>query len=344
MKILVIQQKMIGDVLTTSILFEALRKKFPGAQLHYLLEDHTLAVVENNPNIDQIVIFDRRQHNSLLKLAGRIRKEKYKIVIDVYAKLGSALITGFSRAEKRISYQKWYTSPAYTRTFHRKNKPETPAGLAIENRMLLLKEISEDFPKELRPKIFLREQEKKASLEVLKNAGIAVKKHIIMVSALGSSPDKTYPSQYMAQVLDLIVARKDAQLLFNYIPKQREQALEIYRHCAPETRDRIFFDVFAKDLREFLAITYHCDALIGNEGGAINMAKALEIPTFAIFSPQISKQAWSSHESNFHRAVHLKDFHPSLFKKTRKSKRHELYYRFTPDLFFKDINLFLEEI
>ena len=41
MKILVIQQKMIGDVLTTSLLFELLREKNPEAELHYLINSTT---------------------------------------------------------------------------------------------------------------------------------------------------------------------------------------------------------------------------------------------------------------------------------------------------------------
>lgn len=37
---------MIGDVLTTSILFEALKKEFPKAQLHYLVMKHTTPVIK----------------------------------------------------------------------------------------------------------------------------------------------------------------------------------------------------------------------------------------------------------------------------------------------------------
>ena len=42
MKILVIQQKMIGDVLTSSILFESLRIKYPNSKLDYLVNSNTL--------------------------------------------------------------------------------------------------------------------------------------------------------------------------------------------------------------------------------------------------------------------------------------------------------------
>ena len=53
MKILVIQQKMIGDVLTSSILFEAIKLKHPEAETHYIINSHTYAVVKNNPYIDK---------------------------------------------------------------------------------------------------------------------------------------------------------------------------------------------------------------------------------------------------------------------------------------------------
>ena len=56
MKVLVIQQKMIGDVLTSSILFEAIKIEHPSAELHYLINSHTVPVVENNPFVDKLVL------------------------------------------------------------------------------------------------------------------------------------------------------------------------------------------------------------------------------------------------------------------------------------------------
>ena len=55
MKVLIIQQKMIGDVLTTSILFEAIKNKYPDSDLHYVINSHTFPVVENNPFIDRFI-------------------------------------------------------------------------------------------------------------------------------------------------------------------------------------------------------------------------------------------------------------------------------------------------
>lgn len=350
MKVLVIQQKMIGDVLASSILFEALRQKYPAARLHYLIHKHTAAVVENNPFIDELMLFDPKEDerpSNFFKFLKTVKKQHYDVVIDVYAKINTAIITAFSRAEIRSSYHKWYTKKAYTHTFRNKIHLETNAGFAIENRMQLLKAVSPDFPVEIKPKIYLTSVEKERAKQRLLADNISLEKPLIMCGILGSSKAKTYPLPYMAQILDFIVEKTGAQLLFNYIPTQVEEAGRLFDLCKAETQRQIFFDIFGTSLRDFMAITSHCNALIGNEGGAVNMAKALEIPAFAIFSPQIKKQNWSIYENGTTNvSVHLSDFKPQelegLSVTEISKKAPELYKLLTPNLIFVKLESFLE--
>lgn len=352
MKILVIQQKMIGDVLTSSIILEALRKKYPQAELHYLIYKHTLPVVENNPYVDRFLLFDPDKDQRIRGFVGflkKIRYNEYDVVIDVYSKINTALFNAFSGAETKISYHKWYTKGAYTQTFKPKDALETNAGYAIENRMHLLNGLAKDFPSEIKPKIYLTEEEKNNARERLEAEGISFEKPLIMCGILGSSASKTYPLPYMAQVLDFIVEKTDAQLLFNYIPKQETEAKKLLGHCKPKTRKHVFFHIFGKSLREFMALTSFCDALIGNEGGAVNMAKALDVPTFSIFSPQIKKENWSIYEDGRKNvSVHLRDYHPTEFKDLEKkeiSKKSAAFYELLkPNLIFAKLETFLKKI
>ena|SRR5690606_9197331 len=334
---------MIGDVLTSSILFEALRKKFPDAELHYLIQPHTVAVVENNPFIDRLVLFDPEKYSGfggLIKFAHEVRGQGYDIVIDVYAKINSAIITAISGAGIRISYKKWYTSSAYTKTFGLNKDPITKAGVAIENRMLLLQGIDNSFALEMKPKIFLTNEEKFQARQKLLDAAIDLGKPLFMIAILGSSPEKSYPGDYLAEVLDFLVENSDAQLIFNYNPKQEQEAKEIVGNCKPETRNNSRLNIFGNSLREFLALTSHCDALIGNEGGAVNMAKALNIPTFSIFSPLVEKKVWAVYQDELNVAVHIDDFPVKKEEKAGKTG----YDRFSPDLFYLQLNLFLEKV
>lgn len=340
MKILVIQQKMIGDVLTSSILFEALRTEYPKAQLHYLVFSHTLPVLENNPFIDKVISYNKIKKSTFENLLffKKIRGERYDIVIDAYANLGSAVLSRYSGAKFRVSFDKWYTNLLNTHSFSRSIVPKTNAGQAIEKRLRLLTPIMNKVPADVKPKIFLTPNELKLAKEKLITAGIVENKMLLMISVLGSSASKTYTLEYLAEILDLLVSTKGAQLLFNYIPNQKEDALKVYSLCNTQTQNSIFLNVCGKDLRGFLALTSHCDALIGNEGGAVNMAKALNIPTFSIYSPGLPKENWNMYENGTTNvSVHLKDYHPELFEgqsnKSIRKNSQELYRKFKPSYF-----------
>lgn len=340
---------MIGDVLTSSILFEALKKEYPNAALHYLINANTFSVVEHHPYIDHLVVFPKeaeKNTKALFGFAKALQKEKFDIVIDVYGKLSSNIITYFSKAKLKVSYHKWYSKWIYNHTITRTKTAQTPAGLAIEHRLQLLSPIVKTVPEILKPKIYLTPSEIAQSKSFLTANELQLDKTLCMISVLGSGPLKTYPLEYMAEVIDTIVDHTKAQILFNYIPSQTELAQRIYDSCKPTTQQHIYFNVYGKSLREFLAILYHCHAIIGNEGGAINMAKALDIKTFTIFSPWIDKTTWSIFEDNQNNvSVHLKDYLPELYQskpeKDMKKDSLSLYQLFTPNYFKNNLIQFL---
>ncbi|MCA0132098.1 glycosyltransferase family 9 protein [Winogradskyella alexanderae] len=353
MKILIIQQKMIGDVLTSSILFEAIKSKYPDAELHYVINTHTYQVVENNPFIDKFHFFTKEHENSLkatLAFGKFLQMENYDAVIDVYSKTSSNIVSFRTKAKKRISKYKWYTSFLYTHTVKEGKEPKTSAGLAIENRLSLLEPLNIK-SEVIKPKIYLTASELQKGETILLDNGLDLTKPLYMIAVLGSGINKTYPLKYMAHVLDTIITEQpNAQLIFNYIPTQYSHAKEVYEYCKPVTKNQIFLDLFGKSLREFLTLTIHCTALIGNEGGATNMAKALDIPTFTIFSPWIDKKAWNMFEDGIrHKSVHLQDYESKRYNKIAhykdlKNDFKNLYENFRPEYFKEDLTEFLDQL
>ena len=320
MKILVIQQKRIGDVLTSTILCNNLKQFYPDAIIDYMCYPNCLDVVLENPNIDNVIILSnevRKSYSKLFQFIFSIRANRYDAVIDAYCKLETNLITLFSGAKYKISYDKGYSNLFYNHTVKRfKNGTKSELGLAIDNRLLLLNPLISEKITNFRPKIFLTPNEIQEAQNLLAEQKIKLgEKPIIMFGILGSEWYKTYPLEKMAQIIDFVVDKLDAEILFNYIPNQVEDAQKLFNFCTEKTRQNIHFNLYAKGLRPFLGLLSQCNILIGNEGGAVNMAKALSIPTFSLFSPSVDKETWQIFENDKENvSIHLKDLKPEIYQ------------------------------
>lgn len=340
-KILVIQQKMIGDVLASTIICNNLKKIYPQSHIDYLIYPFTKPVTDNNPNIDNLILFDpkfRDNKREFYHFLMKLQKTKYDVVIDAYGILESNIIVWFTTAKMKIGFYKPYSSYIYTHTVKDLKNPISNAGLALDNRMQLLKVLNPVDNLDNKPKIFLTQEEKERGIETIKSLYGTGFSRLYMISVLGSGEIKTYPAAYMAKLLNTITeANPGCLMVFNYIPQQQQEAEELYNLCSENTKQHIKLSLVPGGIREFLGVLYHCNALIGNEGGAVNMAKALNVPTFSIFSPWIKKEAWNSFEDGVTNvAIHLKDFKPQLYGnksvKKMKPKSLELYREFTPEL------------
>jgi heptosyltransferase-2 len=348
MKVLIIQQKMIGDVLASTVICEAIKKQHPDWQVHYMIQPNTMPVVENNPYIDKVVFFEKKKKEGILKLIQfgiSLKKEEYNAVIDAYGKWESIIPAYFSGAKIRIGYKKWYTKILFTQTVIPQQNIE---GSAIAHRLQLAEALLKKPTSSLFPKIYLTDSETKLALKNIQKQLDTIRP-IFMISVLGSDINKSLPTIQMALTLDHIANESNAQLVFNFMPHQENEAKAIYDACKPETKNKIVFDFYTKGLRTFLAVLSHCDAMIGNEGGAVNMAKALNIPTFTIFSPWINKSSWNMlTDDKDHVAVHLNDYHPEIYNgqhsKHFKKQALELYKKLTPDLYRASLVNFIKRI
>ena len=90
--------------------------------------------------------------------------------------------------------------------------------------------------------------------------------------------------------------------------------------------------------------------MVANEGGTVHIAKALDKPTFTIFSPYVLKEHWSSFEDGIkHTSVHLLEEKPDLYTAQSKQERRRiednpsiLYNQLTPELILPKLKLFLD--
>ncbi|MBX2827840.1 MAG: glycosyltransferase family 9 protein [Flavobacteriaceae bacterium] len=337
-KILVIQNKRIGDVLIASVLANNLKSHFENCHITYFVYDYTAGVIEQNPNIDRIILAkdaELKRIPILLNTIRQLRKEKYDIIIDPYAKFQSRLMCLLSGTPVRIGFKrkgKRLKLPFYTQAITFLDQSSLPCGKALQDRMNLLEKAFGMQKPDPMYGIFLTEEEKKyqriASLD----------RPVIMLGVLGSTPNKSLPYEYTAKLIDYLAKSHKATLLFNYAPHQKEEALRIYDMC--QFKEQINLDIYEDSIRGFVKLMNQCDLLISNEGGSVHIAKALDKPTFTIYSPYINKSHWNSFEDGKkHDSIHLfeddEDYFESLSREEKKeieANPEQLYRKLTPAL------------
>src|ERR1700723_1924980 len=94
-RILLIRLKGIGDVILSTPLFRALKKKFPSAQIDLVTRSFCEPVVRHNPYLNRVILYPEKSESLgvLIQFVKRLRGEKYDWVIDLAAEPRSAWLT-----------------------------------------------------------------------------------------------------------------------------------------------------------------------------------------------------------------------------------------------------------
>ncbi len=113
MKILILKFRNIGDVLLVTPLISNLKQNYPNSKIDIAVNKGTKSMIELNPNIDNIIAYDRGKFKSFSFVKKTIkeivfllsfRKNNYDIVINLTGGDRGTQITWLTRAPVRIGY------------------------------------------------------------------------------------------------------------------------------------------------------------------------------------------------------------------------------------------------
>lgn len=87
-KFLIIRFSSIGDIVLTSPVVRCLKTQFPEAEVHFLTKKRNADLLQANPYIDKIQLFDDSLSDTILGL----KAEKYDYIIDLHHNLRSLYV------------------------------------------------------------------------------------------------------------------------------------------------------------------------------------------------------------------------------------------------------------
>ncbi len=293
-KILIIQYEPWGDVLINTALFPSIRNKFPNAQIEYLVRKPFHLVLNHNPFLDDIIIFEKRKGLQYffdrIKLIAKIRKQKYDLIIDQIRGSGSAQIVFFSGAKYRLGLKRRRWNFVY-------NVKSTVVALRYSASMKfdLLKPLG---IKEEKYKLFYHIEEKSIAYidSWIKNKKLE-DESIIILSPGSPVPRKQWSLDNYSKLADLLIdAGYKVVLLWgpgeendvNIIKKKMQQTPIV----APPT-----------NFNQAAAMLAKSKILICNDGGINHLCASVGTPSLAIFGSTEPKK-WNPSNLGPHHYLH----------------------------------------
>lgn len=99
-KILVIRFSSLGDIILASPLIRLLRAAYPLARIDFLIKSEYTELMKFNPHLSGLLELRSSEREELRELKGRIRAERYDIIIDLHNSIRSGYLRWHSGAGK----------------------------------------------------------------------------------------------------------------------------------------------------------------------------------------------------------------------------------------------------
>lgn len=303
-KILVIRyKKSVGDTIIGSTLCESIKKYFPNEEVlvDFLVYENLLDLFKGHEYINQVLTLNRKDGiKGFWTLIKEIRKNKYDIVVDCRCIPQTVLLSIFSGASIRIGKHRRYRSWFYTTMV----KGFDVKMNQIEKYHLLLKPLGIDkVTKQYH--IVLGEEEKKKWKERMQAEGINFSKLVVSMVIATRQNFKQYPKKYIKLVIENLIKKYDAQIVFAYAPSEREELIQFYEELGKPAN--VFVNLQTKSTRDSACLLSNCDIFLGNEGGSRHIAEFVGLTNLAIVSPETDKKEWISNENEKNQCISIED-------------------------------------
>ncbi|GHV10394.1 heptosyltransferase [Bacteroidia bacterium] len=308
--ILILRFRRVGDAVLSSALCSSLRKTFPEAQIDYVLNEEIAPLFEHHPAIDRVITFNRSEmHDSqtyLKKVWQIVHATQYDAIIDTRSTVKTLWFSLFSfKTPFRIGKQKSYNLFLHNYRFNTCfDGTDDEVGYTLRLLSPFEKRVKVHYDRNF--KVVVTPEEKAAFRRKMENQGIDFSKPVMVCAVATRLSYKMWPQERMTQVLSKILETTDAQLVFNFVGKT-EEAIAVQIQKDLHDHPRIFTNIEANNLRELAAMLANSDFFFGNEGGPRHISQALNIPSFAIYPPNIPKKDWLPNANERFRGIEPAD-------------------------------------
>ena len=279
-KILVIQLWGIGETILVMPAIEALRRKFPKAEISILATSRNKDVFFENNNINRVI---RVKLNPFSVLNFILKNtKKYDLAVDMEEYLNISAIISFFVGRKIVGYSHGSRAKLYTEKVKYNDKQHAVQTFLDLIRALSIAHDAGRLPRLNYSKNDKNHVDKFFSENKIKASDFAV---CIAPGAAESAKARMWPYERYAELCDEIINRHGARIIFTGIPEESDLIKSI--QAKMENKDKTANTAGHVNLNQLFYLTTKCKLFIGNDSGATHIAAAQGAKTIGLFGPNL---------------------------------------------------------
>lgn len=287
--VLIVRLSARGDVLFGLPLVRALRRSWPETRITWVVETPAADLVEHDPDLDEVVVWDRRAWKALLRggrlldlfrewraLRRQLRDTRAELAIDLQGLLRSSWIARMSGAGVRVAIDPREGAGALaTHRFPGERDIDRMGGEARDVGQWLGLAVDP-----WRYDLALPPRDVKGAADRLRDAGVDAE--YVVVVPHTTRPQKHWREERWAPLVDALHERTGLPVVMLGGPGDREATDRI---AADVASDALVDLVGRTSLGEAAAVVARATIVVGVDTGLTHVAHCFERPTVCLFGP-----------------------------------------------------------
>ena len=277
MKILIIHTAFIGDIVLSTPLIQKLKDLYPKSKIDYLTLPTNQSVLYNNPNLNEIILYDKKGKDKgikgFLKVLKILKQKKYDYAVIPHRFIKSILLAKLAKIPDIVGFDVATGSSLLDKKVHYDMKKHE-----VERLLNLVGYEGKKIPVRIYPA-----KENFVKIEkMLTISGYTGKKEqkLILVAPGSQRPEKMWPIEKYREIIERLKKNKNYFIGITGSKSEKELPLNF-------EKDKNVIDFRGEiSLVEFGALISKADVVVGNDSSPIHIASGFEKPfVIGIFGP-----------------------------------------------------------
>jgi heptosyltransferase I len=274
-RFLLVRLSSLGDVVHALPAASALRDAFPEARIDWVIDARWRRLLEGNPDLNEVIAFDRKQAGGLSSLIRRLREARYTCAIDFQGLYKSALLALASGAPRRIGFQSSYAREGLGAILYTDRVNPRGPHKVDHNRTLVERAGAQlgapRFPLAIRP------DDDELVTRELQNRGVT---DFYVLNPGGGWLSKCWPAERYGELHRILVARHGWRGIVSFGPGEDRLASELISAAGSAPPLEI-----PLALGPLMALLRRAKFMVSADTGPLHLASALGTPVVGLFGP-----------------------------------------------------------